>query len=882
MPDLPHGNVTFLFTDLEGSTRLWRRYAEAMPDAYARHDLLLHRAVEAHRGVIYKVVGDGCQAAFASAGDALDAALEAQRELVAEEWQTPEPLRSRMALHTGAAEPQPNGDYRTAILNVPGRLLGAGYGGQVLLSAATAELVRDLLPSGVALRDLGERRLRDLPPARIYQLLAPGLPATFPPLNTIDARSHNLPEPPTPLVGREREVAAATAQLRSGSVRLLTLTGPGGTGKTRLALAIAADLIDDFDHGVTFVALAPVTDPALVASTIARELGVQEEAGRDLADLLIAHLREKRLLLVLDNFEQVAPAASLIAQLLAACPGLTVLATSRMRLHLRAERGFPVPPLALPDLAAPIDTLMQAEAARFFVDRARAISPDFIVNVAVARSIAEVCHRLDGLPLAIELAAAWVTDLTPGEMLARLETRLPLLTDGAFDLPDRQRTLRSTIDWSYDLLSRDEQTLFRRLAVFAGGWLREAAVAVGNPPDHTGIDVDGGLTSLVDKSLIRIDTDARGDRYTMLETIREYGLDQLLASGEAEAVRRAHATQFLTFATNAAPGTWGSDQADWLDRLDLELDNLRAALTWAIDRAEAQTALDLGISMEKLWDVRGSLDEGRRWLEQALALPMDGVRPAARAQAHSNAGSIAQSQGDLEGARRLQEQALAILVDLDTEGGQRGTAHTLNRLGIVAFLQGDSERADTLHEEALERFRDLDDKSAMATVLNNLGVTADHREEYDRARSLYEEALALQREAGDTQSIAIYLGNLGEVTRDQGDFPQAAAYYREALLLWAELRDRWNLTATLDGVAELAIAYKQPHHAARLLGAGAALRAAAGVPLPENERAAYERSVAAAREALGDGAFDVEWAAGQAMTYDEAIREASAVIRAME
>ena len=890
LSDLPRGTVAFIFTDIAGSTRLWERYPEAMPAAYARHDTLLRTAAAAHLGVVYKTIGDAFQIAFPSAPAAVAAACAAQQALVGEDWPLPEPIRVRMALHAGDVDPAPDGDYRSPVLNRLGRLLGAGHGGQVLLSQAVFELARDTLPDGVTVRDLGERRLKDLyRPEHVHQLLHPALPADFPPLATLDRRPHNLPIQPTPLIGREADVAAIRELLEQRDIRLVTLTGPGGIGKTRLGLQLAAELIDTFNHGVFFVPLATIADANLVPSAIAQALGVQEESGRPIIDNVHNHLADRETLLLLDNFEQVLAAAPIVAGLLAAAPGLKILTTSRARLELRGEREVAVQPLAFPATGQilPLEQLTQFEAVRLFIARAQDARPGFQVTNETAPAVAEICARLDGLPLAIELAAARVKLLPPPVLLRRLEHRLAVLTSGARDLPERQRTLRAAIAWSYDLLSPDEQSLFRRLGVFVGGFTMEAAESSFPPflpsplPPSPSSTLDL-VASLVDKSLVRAGEDFDGEpRFGMLETIREFAVEQLESSGELDLTRRAHAAQFLALADEWATLSWGPEQAHCLDRMETELDNLRAALTWAIAARETLTALRLSISLEKLWDVRGFLREGRDWLERASALPMDDVPGGPRAQALSNAGSLAQAQGDLDGAWALQERALVIIREVDTEGGRRGTAHILNRLGIIAFLQGDIERAVELQEDALARFRELGDESAAATCLNNLGVDAEARGDYARARALYEEALTLQREAGDTQSIAIYLGNLGEIARDQADHLAAAEYYREALTVWATLKDRWNTTATLDGVAMLVHDRGRPERAARLFGATAVFRESVGAPLPANERADYERYVAAVRLALGNEAFTAAWEAGRALQLDAAIAEALALTEAL-
>jgi predicted ATPase len=642
--------------------------------------------------------------------------------------------------------------------------------------------------------------------------------AALPSSRTGSVRSHNLPAQVTPLFGRDRDVEAVRALLQREGTRLLTITGPGGIGKTRLAVESAAGLLAEYTDGVFFVALAPIRDPTLVVSTIAQTLGVREASGRPVSEALEEHLRPKQLLLLVDNFEQVTAAGPQLSGLLSAAPRLKLLVTSRVALRLHGEQEYLVPPLSLPDLKRlpPVELLSKCAAVEMFIQRALGVKPQFRLTNENAAAVAQICHRLDGLPLAIELAAAWIRLLPPQELLSRLggasvsaaglerypASSLRLLVAGARDLPDRLQTLRATIAWSYNLLDEDVKGLFRRLSLFVGGFTLEAALAIGCTESTDEFNLLNGIESLLTHNLIREQDGVGGEpRFTMLEMIREYGQEELAACGEAADRRRAHAQFVLALAEAAELHDAHAERGIWLDRLEAEHDNLRAALAWSAGHDETETGLRLAGALLSLWWVRGHLSEGRAWIDRLLALQGVDARTAVRAKALNTAGILARRQGDLAVARQFLGESLAIGREL---GDRWHVGALLAEIGYVTLCEGDRKSAEALLKESLKVNREVDNKPEVAGALGNLGHIARLQGDWDTARALYAEGLSIRKRLRDQHGIARSFQNLALLALDQGDYGTARARWEAALATNRELGFRSGQAENLQGLGRLA------------------------------------------------------------------------------
>jgi predicted ATPase/class 3 adenylate cyclase len=898
----PMGTVTLLFTDVEGSTRLLERLGrERYAEALDLHRRLLRGAFECHDGYEVDYEGDAFFVAFARAGDAVAAAAEAQQALAVAEWPEGEEFRVRMGIHSGEPLAVPP-KYVGIDVHRAARIMAAGHGGQVLLSEAT----RHLLDEEFVVRDLGDHRLKDLSLAqRLYELHVAGVQSEFPPLKTLENRLTNLPVQPNPLIGRAPEVAEVVALLRDGDARLVTLTGTGGTGKTRFALQVGAELVDDFADGVFFVPLAPIRDRDLVLSTVAHTLVVPEVPGEDVFDALARHLAERQMLVVLDNFEQVVAAATGVGALLQRCAQLKLLVTSRERLRLAREQVYPLPPLPLPEPGESLAVLAQNDAVALFAARAQAATGAFILTGENVATVAAICRAVDGLPLAIELAAARVTVLSPEALLLRLDQRLKVLAGGGRDLEERQRTLRNTIAWSYDLLDDESQTLFDRLAVFVGGRSLDAIEAICNPEGT--LDVLSGVASLVDQSLLRRDEAEAETRFVMLETLHEYARERLEGRSEAEELRIRHMRFYREFAEAAEPHLHGSEQEVWLGRLTREQDNLRTALTTALDGGDGESALMLAGALAPYWEAHGHFLEAQRWFEDVLKCD-NAAKRARRALVLFWAGRLALFQGKwvparellAEGARLAEHQGdtatqalilgkagwVAVELGAGEEAGVRllDEAVTLARARAdewvlaevlndraCALMHFDLARAEEAVKESLQLRRRLDDAINVADSLNNLGYMLLLSERPAEAEPFLEESLALAQRYKDTRHIALALGNLGFAHLLMGRLIAAGEQFAECIRVSQGLGDTRDICEALLGLAALATISGANDRAAKLSGAVTNAHLLVGsVPSP-GEVLLDNYFLAPARAQLHDDSWRELTQAGEEMTLEAAV-----------
>jgi len=878
MSDAPQGTVTFLFTDIVGSTRLWEKFPLQMGAALARHDAIMRAAAAAQRGYVFKTVGDAFCVAFPSPRAALLAAIAAQRGLAAENWNETGPIAARMGLHTGAAEFREN-DYFGGTLNRAARIEAAAHGGQILLSQVVHDLLEDDPLDGASFRPLGSHHLRNLArPENLFQAVVPGLPDNFPPPRSMEVLPNNLPAQTTSFLGRDQEMEEVRRRLQQG--RLATLTGSGGSGKTRLALETGARLIHEFRDGVWLVEFALIDHADRVVESVASVVGARAEAGRPLRESLLHTLRNKELLLILDNCEHVqAAASSLVFDLLRSCPKLKVLATSRQNLGLSGEAVFPVPPLGildsrLNDLSGPnlAERLTQYSAVKLFIERALAVRPDFTVTNANAPALAEICSRLDGNPLAIELAAARARVLDLHQIAERLDDRFRLLRTGsrAGALP-HQQTLQALIDWSHDLLSDSERILFRRLGAFVGGRTIEALEAVCSGNGLEDFEILDLLQQLADKSLVTVERSPSGpSRYTLLESVWQYSRDKLVASGEEAAVRDRHLAYFLQLAETAAPHLEGARQKEWLDRSRGEAFNIRSAVEWAIRSRQPEPGFRLITAGCRFIEIRGNLAVSREYIRQLLALDHSAVPLPRQAAFFIAAGRIAWAADDHEDSRAFHAQAQRLFESL---GDEAGAALALAFQGFLDRGEGQFAIAEERFRHALAVGRKLSHSLLEALGLSGLGNVALSREDLPQARELLEAALAIYEPRQDYWTISLGLWSLAFVAIAQKDRARAESALAEWTRHTRDLGNRWALPYILAGHAALALDAADPHRATRYFAASDALLDQLGARLAPREKDQHDLLLARIRAALPPAEFAQAWEAGRNTPVSELIPE---------
>jgi len=919
MGTLPTGNVTFLFTDIEGSTKLAQEYPDEMSSLLARHNEILSQAFEGNNGFVFRTVGDAYCVAFHRPEDAISAALDAQRLLNQEAW-SPAPIKVRMGIHTGAAQIEGGSDYSGySTLALVNRIMSAGHGGQILISKTVHEVFSNNFPDEIYLVDMGEHNLKDVfQPQHLYLLGAPDLPFEFPPLKTQKTVNHNLPVKLTSFIGREREREVIKTRLED--TRLLTLIGPGGTGKTRLSIQSGGELLPTFQDGVWLVELAPITDPGLIPQAIASVFGVRESPDRPLIEIIKDYLRAKSSLVILDNCEHLIEACAIIAEILIqACPNLKIIASSREALGISGEITYRVPSLLLPDLTRVTrQALLEYESVQLFVDRASLASPKFQLTDRNAFSVAQICHRLDGIPLALELAAARTRVLTVEQIAERLDDRFRLLTGGSRTALPRQQTLRALIDWSYDLLSDTEKALFRRLAVFIGGWTLEAAEAVCSGDGVDQYEVLDLLTQLVDKSLAHTDEGDGVIRYLRLETIRQYAREKLLASDETVRVRHRHLDYYVNWAALQDESYINPQQEQVIRKVGLEYGNIRSALSWAVE-GHLEKAMILVSSASITWPLimLGRITEARDWFEQ-INSKFESLSPleqeantglaSLRARVLNRYSQVLMNLGDHEASRSVVEESIKISrksQDLQT------LSEALGSLGHCALYAGDPDAA---LEAALEGIRICEREGflkeliwandAMVHIYNLLGDKAEVRnyrergskilalagvpidpvdtefdraletinqQDFDRGVKHMDAAVEIMEANKDKYRLTSTQSHFAHSLRDQGAYQEALRYYRRTIQLWQDWGHRGAIAHQLECFAFISVASEQYVRAAKLFGAAESLREVTNsirTPAEQNE---FEEAKSRLQANMGEGEFNKAWEEGRSITMEQAI-----------
>jgi len=906
---LPTGTVTFLFSDIEGSTQRWESHREAMKAAVARHEQLMSAAIKQHCGYIFKIMGDAFCVAFPTAPEAVRAALDAQLTLAKEDFSAVNGLHVRMGLHTGYAEER-NADYFGPAVNRVARLMAIGHGGQVLLSGSTRELAHSDLPAGVSLIDLGSHRLKDLTEAeQVWQLSIEALPADFPPLKSLDTTPHNLPIQQTSFRGRERDLEEVKSLVSRH--KLLTLFGSGGIGKTRLALQAGAEVLDNYPDGVWLVDFAPITNPELVSSMIAKVVGMSQVEGQRVDESIPQWLKRKKLLLILDNCEHVLETVAALAnEITRNCPDVNLLATSRQALGISGEEVLRLPSLDVPHKIADLTPagIMEFGAVALFVDRARSVDKSFAVTDDNAPIVADICRRLDGIPLALELAAARVKVLSIPNLAQRLNERFKILTGGSRSALPRQKTLSALIDWSYDLLTPQEQMLFNRAGIFAGGFSLDAATAVCGGEGLDEIEVLDLLSSLTDKSLIVADTTGEQERYHLLESTRAYALEKLAAAGERERLAHSHAEYFREQAQGADKRYGTGSTFGWLDNVELELDNYRAALEWGLSQGnDAVVGGAIAGALEQLWFRGGLAVEGRYWIEPALERVDAAEHPQVAAR-------LWRALALLYSAKRRYEAAERAVSLYESAGDGHGAARALGQLAFGLFQMGRAEEAAEANKRALTTLRGCGDKWGVAYCLMRQGGIAARQGAISEGRDLFAQALAAFKAFGDEIGAANTLGNIAELEFANGHPEQAlrsvsealeidsrrgtdvigiaidhnnSAVYRIALgdvdgaheaaregLRWARQAQDFIVAIALQHLALLAALRGQVHNAARLIGYVKVQYQEGGFEREPTEKWGYEKLMAALREHLSEAEIEKLAAEGAAWSEDQAVEEA--------